>query len=203
MMGDEESIAGLIRRIRGGDEAAAAELVRRYEPAIRRRVRVWLRMQDPRLRRVVESMDITQSVLASFFARASHGQFELENPDQLVGLLVRMTRHKLIHQVEKHQARRRDIRRDQAADPQDPSLEPASPGPSPSRCVAGRELLREFRARLNEEERLLADRRAEGRVWDEIAAELGGTAEGRRKQLARALDRVSRQLGLDEGDLGD
>src|SRR3954467_5884269 len=105
---DEESVAGLILRIRGGDETAATELVRRYEPVIRRRVRVWLRMQDPRLGRVFESMDNTQSVLGSFFVRASQGQFELETPDQLVGLLVRMARHKLIHQLEKQQARCRD-----------------------------------------------------------------------------------------------
>ncbi len=51
--------------------------------------------------------------------------------------------------------------------------------------MAGRELLDQVRSRLTDEERLLADRRGEGRPWDGIAAELGGTAESRRKQLAR------------------
>ena len=32
----------------------------------------------------------------------------------------------------------------------------------------------------------------------EIAAERGGSAEALRKQLARALDRVAAELGLDE-----
>ena len=70
----EESAASaeyseFIRRIREGDEHAAEELVRRYEPEIRLEVRGWLRLRNPALRRVFDSMDICQSVLASFFAR--------------------------------------------------------------------------------------------------------------------------------------
>jgi hypothetical protein len=60
--------------------------------------------------------------------------------------------------------------------------------------VAGRELLEEFRRRLSEEERALADLRAQGCEWPEIAARLGGTPEARRKQFARAVDRVEEQL---------
>ena len=51
-------------------------------------------------------------------------------------------------------------------------------------------------------ERRVADLRGQGRDWAAVAAELGGTAEARRKQLARALDRVAAELGLDDGDLG-
>src|SRR5439155_1979963 len=98
-MPENESAVELFQRVRGGDGAAAAELVRRYEPAIRRRVRVWLRLQDPRLRRVFDSMDICQSVLASFFVRAAAGQYELQDPGQLIALLFRMAQHKLAHQV--------------------------------------------------------------------------------------------------------
>ena len=43
----------------------------------------------------------------------------------------------------------------------------------------------------------MADLRSAGREWAEIAAELGGTAQARRKQLARAVKRVSQELGLD------
>jgi len=73
----------------------------------------------------------------------------------------------------------------------------AAPDVSPSDLVAGQELLREFRSRLSEEERQLADRRAQGGEWTAIAAELGGTPEGCRKQLTRAIDRVLQQLGLE------
>jgi hypothetical protein len=71
--------------------------------------------------------------------------------------------------------------------------------PTPSRIVAGKELLEQFRQALNEEERQLADLRGEGLAWGDIAARLGGTAQARRMQLARAVERVARKLGL-EGD---
>ena len=93
---DESSFSAFIVRIRAGDEQATADLVKRYEPEIRREVR--LRLRDPRLRRDFDSMDICQSVLASFFLRAAAGQFDLEQPDQLLKLLVAMARNKLAAQ---------------------------------------------------------------------------------------------------------
>ena len=71
-----DEYADFIGRIRHGDERAAEELVRRYEPEIRLEVRGWLRLRNPALRRVFDSMDICQSVLASFFARAAVGDFD-------------------------------------------------------------------------------------------------------------------------------
>ena len=85
-----QEYAEFIRRIRQGDEQAAEELVRRYEPEIRLEVRGWLRLRNPGLKRVFDSMDICQSVMASFFARAAVGDFDLEEPPQLIRLLVGM-----------------------------------------------------------------------------------------------------------------
>src|SRR5438477_170286 len=70
--------------------------------------------------------------------------------------------------------------------------------PSPSRQVAAEELLHEARRRLTEGERRLADFRADGRDWADIAAELGESPVVLRKRFSRALDRVTRELGLDE-----
>jgi len=193
-MPEDDVLGPLIVRVRAGDPAAAAELVRRYEPVIRSRIRVWMRMQDRRLGRVFDSMDICQSVLGSFFVRAAAGQYDLEQPEQLVGLLVRMAQHKLAHQVSKQQAQRRDVRRVGGADLH--KVDVAAAGDSPSVIVAAQELLEEFRKRLSEEERRLADLKAQGRDWAAIVAELGGTADGRRMQLGRALERVSAELGL-------
>jgi RNA polymerase sigma-70 factor (ECF subfamily) len=192
-MGVEPPFHEFIRRIRAGDEQAAAELVRRYESAIR--VEARLRLSDPRLRRIFDSFDICQSVLASFFVRAASGNYDLENPEQLVRLLVAMTRNKVAHQARRQQAKRRDHRRN-VADPGE--LDPAGREPSPSREVAAREILGAFRQRLTDEERQLAELRSEGIEWTEIASRLGGTAQARRKQLARALDRVAHELGLDD-----
>jgi hypothetical protein len=108
-------------------------------------------------------------------------------------LLVVMTRHKLSKEERRHRADKRDYR---LAEDRDPAYLEGRPGvdPTPSRLVVGRELIEAFRARLSEEERMLADLRAEGCEWEEISARFGGTAPGRRMQLSRAVRRVERQL---------
>jgi hypothetical protein len=73
----------------------------------------------------------------------------------------------------------------------------ANAGPSPGSALAWQELLQQFRDRLSDEERQLADLRARGSSWAGIAALLGGSADARRVQLTRAITRVSRALGLE------
>jgi len=111
---ERDEYADFIRRVRAGDERAAEELVRRYETEIRLEIRVWLRVRDPRLRRVFDSMDICQSVLASFFVRAAVGDFDLDEPGQLIRLLVGMARNKLSEHVKFHQRQCGDVRRTSA-----------------------------------------------------------------------------------------
>src|SRR5262245_57970444 len=101
----ELDFAVLLERIRTGDEDAAAELVRRYEPIIRRVIRY--RLLNPRLSRLLDSEDICQSVLASFFARASGGQFDLNDCRQLLQLLLRMARNKVAFAARWSQAQQR------------------------------------------------------------------------------------------------
>jgi RNA polymerase sigma-70 factor (ECF subfamily) len=195
-MPDPSPFAEFLRRIRAGDGRAAEELVRKYEPLIRREVR--LRLEDRRLGRLFDSMDICQSVMKSFFVRTAAGQYELDDPAELIRLLVTMTRNKLASEARRQHQQRRDQRRE-AGDPA--ALEGvAEVDPSPSRVVEDRDLLAKVRERLSEEERELADLRAQGLTWEEVASRVGGTAQARRVQLARALDRVARELGIDEDD---
>jgi RNA polymerase sigma-70 factor (ECF subfamily) len=189
------TFADFIHRIRSGDDQAAKELVDRYESVIRREVR--LRLRDPRLLSQFDWTDVCQSVLASFFLRAATGQYDLNEPQQLVRLLVAMTRNKVANQRRRYRASRRDYRRNEPRDLAYLDSRPVST-PSPSRMVAGRELLERFRRRLSKEERELVDLRAQGCEWPEIAAKLGGTPQARRKQFARAIERVEQQL---EGEL--
>ena len=183
----------LIRRVRAGDEQAAADLVREHEPLIRRAVR--LHLEDRRLCRLLYSMDVCQSVLASFFARAAVGEFDLDDPPQLIRLLVGMARKKVAEQARFHQRQRRDVRRVGAVDAEQQTV--AKSPESPSRIASGRELLQKLRERLLDEELQIADLRARGSDWATVAAELGGTPEGRRKQLARAVARVEKELGVE------
>jgi RNA polymerase sigma factor (sigma-70 family) len=193
-MAEEPAFADLIQRVRAGDEQAATELVRRYEPAVRVAVRV--RLTDPSLRRFVDSMDICQSVLGSFFVRAATGQFELETPEHLLRLLVTMARNRVTNHALKQQAARRDQRRVEKGGLDDNALTAA--GPSPSQVVSHQELLHEFRKRLSDRERQLAEQRAQGRSWSEIAESVGGEADALRMQFTRAIGRVSRELNLEE-----
>jgi RNA polymerase sigma factor (sigma-70 family) len=188
----EASFAELIERVRHGEAAAVEALLKQYEPTVRRAIRV--RMVNPRLRRIVDSMDLCQSVMGSFFVRAALGQYDLGSPQQLVALLVRLARNKVANRARHEQAQRRDIRR---ADGDASAAERvAGRQESPSDIVAAAELLEQFRARLDERERYLAEQRALGREWHDIAAELGEGAEALRKQLSRAVDRVGQELGL-------
>ena len=125
------------------------------------------------------------------------GRYDLDGPGQLIALLVGMARNKLAFAVRKERAQRRDVRRLDVIgvdelNPIDAAAE------TPSQIVAGRELLRIVRERLSEEERQVAERRALGQDWARIATEMGGTADGRRHQLTRALDRVTQPLGLND-----
>jgi RNA polymerase sigma factor (sigma-70 family) len=196
VMPDETPFQELIARLRTGDGAAAEELVRRYEPAIRRVVR--LRLTDTRLRRAFDSMDVCQSVLASFFVRAALGQYDLGSPDQLLKLLAQMARHKVTDHMRHERAERRDLAR--LVGDAEAAGAVAAGDASPSRQVAGKELLLEVRKRLSAEEAELADLRAQGREWADIGRERDESPEALRKRLARGLDRVAQQLGLDEAD---
>jgi RNA polymerase sigma-70 factor (ECF subfamily) len=194
-MSEDDTFAEFIRRVRAGDAAAAEELVRRYETNIRVAVRACL--TDASLRRYFDSMDVCQSVLKSFFVRAAAGQYDLGRREDLLKLLVAMTRNKVAHRARYEYQDRRDPRR--LADPA--ALAGVAAGdPSPSRVAEALDLLEQVRRRLGDEERRLADLRAAGRTWEEIAAELGGTPQGHRMRLTRAVERVARELGIDEVD---
>ncbi len=196
-MPDPTEFADLIRRVRDRDPDAAQELVRRYESAIRRIVRI--RLRDANLRRLLDSTDICQSVLASFFIRTALGQYEVDSPESLLNLLAAIARNKLANQANRLKARRRDIRRDAAGGDAAPQV--PDDASDPSEQASARELLDKVRNRLNPDERYLAEQRALGRGWQELADESGGTDVALRKKLTRALNRVMAELGL--GDDGD
>jgi RNA polymerase sigma-70 factor (ECF subfamily) len=189
----DRSFAEFIRLVRAGDEQAAIDLFERYEPAIRRAVRV--RLRDPRLRRLVESVEIWQSVFASLLVRTAVGRHDLESPDSLIRLLAAMARNKVVCQANHEHAAGHDQR---------PIVDFAVPADDPrggsgySRQFAVRELLQEARRRVTAQERLLLDRCDQGLEWTDIAAELRDSPDALRGRLAGAVIRISSELGLDE-----
>jgi RNA polymerase sigma-70 factor (ECF subfamily) len=193
-MFDTEAFRLLIRQVRAGDQDAATALVQAFEPEVRRVIR--LRLTDPRYRRVLDSADICQSVLANFFFRAAAGQFDIDSPKQLLKLLATMAKHKLLNQVERLNAQRRDARRQIVDDEALASV--AAAEETPSRVIAAAELLQQAREAMTVEERRLYDWRAENRGWDEIAALVQSTPEAVRKRYERVMDRIAHALRVEE-----
>lgn len=183
-----EKFDQLMARVRDGDETAASELLLNYEPEIRREIR--LRLTNPKLRRIVDTMDISQSVFGNFFSRVAHGQFDLTSPAQLMALLLKMANNKVI---DRH--RREVVRRtyDHVEQKEDVVAETTS---TASSIVSGKELLSEFRNRLSDSEQQIADMRKNGMSWDEISKELGENPDALRKRLGRACDRAIQELGI-------
>jgi len=184
----------LLQQLRAGNENAAAELVRRYEPEIRREVRFVLR--DPLLRRSFDSQDISQSVMGSFFLRVTLGEYNLQSASDLTRLLLSMARNKVADAARRYRAKRRDHRRSTSLD----QVEPKASGQTPSQIVENRDLLEMVMNRMDSEEQKLMNLREAGREWRDIAEIMGGTAEARRKQLNRAISRISQDLGLNQPD---
>jgi RNA polymerase sigma-70 factor (ECF subfamily) len=184
----------LLDRVRAGDQQAATELVRRYEPALRRLVR--LRLRNRQLRRLIDSSDVCQAVLLRFFVRVATGPSDIDRPEQVLKLLATMARTQVVNAALHQQAAKRDCRR--IAEGRAEDRDRPARGSSPSEHAAAAELLDKARHLLAPDEWRLLQLRKEGREWAEIARQLGGTAEGVRKQLARAVARVTRALGLAE-----
>jgi RNA polymerase sigma-70 factor (ECF subfamily) len=187
------SFIELMNRVRAGDQEAAARLVAEYEPQIRRVIRV--KLTDSGLRRQLDSMDICQSVMGDFFVRCALGQFDLGSPGQLVKLLATMAKNRLLNHIERQQSKKRDLRRVTSFD--SGMIDYADDEATASRIVAGRELLEKVRGQLTAQEALIADRRAEGRSWHEIAAELHDKPDAVRMRFSRAVQRVMKALEIE------
>jgi len=188
----------LIRQVEAGSEDAATELLRHYGPSLRRIARV--RLHGSEIRRVLDSQDIYQSVMAVFFQRIQTGTFELQTPDDLIRLVSTMIRNRVTDKVRQHHAQRRDLRRNLSVENE--SIAVVDMGDSPSVLVSREELISRFRALLTEQECLLLDERARGHTWQELAERLSATPDQLRKQLSRALEKVTAQLdpgGPDHG----
>ncbi len=180
-------------RVRAGDQQAAEELYQKYERLVRREIRMHL--LDPRLKRMFDTVDFVQSIMASFFFRAGNGEYDLTAPADLIRLLVTIARNKIASSSRKILSQKRDANRSFI---ESFALENyAGKEDTPSLAASIRERIDKASEFLTEEERTLQSLRRNGATWEEIASQLGGTAQSRRVQLARALDRLSEKLGLE------
>ncbi len=187
----EEDFSVFLQRIRRNEPGAAEDFVRAYEPLIRREVR--LSMEDHRLGRLFDSLDVSQSVLASFLLRSSEGQFDVDRPEKLIALLLTMARNKLASRARSERRRKRDVRRIVSYNLHE-ILGVESQDAEPCEVLIQQELWEQVQEHLSDEDRQLIELREAGKTWAQIAQTMGGTAQGRRMQLARSLHRVGEEI---------
>ncbi|MFI5454256.1 MAG: RNA polymerase sigma factor [Isosphaerales bacterium] len=188
----ESDFQRLIAAILKGDRQAADELVRKVEPYIRSATH--LRLTDSKLRRLLDSMDLCQSVLADLFAKGGSRWSGRETEDHIRRTILTMAFNKLVSKA-------RHERRNQGSLPE--GCEVLDSAPSPNQAVDDLERKAVIWNRLSEAERWLFDQnKVKGRTWKEIArdtdelpATLHGVAhDSLRIRLARAILRVRQEL---------
>jgi len=191
----ESDFQRLIAAVRAGDRQTADELVRKVEPYLR--AAIHLRLTDSKLRRVLDSLDICQSVLLALFAKGGSGWSGQETEDHIRRRILKMAFHKLVTKA-------RHERRNEGSLPD--GWERLDSAPPPSQVVADLELTTLIWDRLSEAERWLFDQnKLRGRKWKEIASDTdvlpaalrGGDHNSLRIRLARALVRVGHELQHD------
>jgi RNA polymerase sigma-70 factor (ECF subfamily) len=134
----QAEFARLMQRVRDGDPQAAHEVFERYSEAIRRVVRRYLHQ---RLRAQYDSIDILQTVWASFF-QVPPERYTFETPEALVKYLSQMAHHKAVNAYRRGQAAaKRDLTRQVPLYESTQELEMADPvrQPTPSQLVIAAE----------------------------------------------------------------
>src|SRR5215471_3491491 len=99
----------LVAQWRAGNQDAARQLFDRY---VERLVALARRRIRARLARRVAPEDVVQSVFRTVFGRLRDGQFHINEQDDLCKLLMRVTVHKALRQVEFHGAGKRNMTRE-------------------------------------------------------------------------------------------
>ena len=148
------------------------------------------------MRRLLDSVDVCQSVFAKFFARIAEGDYVLRTPKQLLRLLITMANNKMLDHHRKSAAARHGGGRTNLGG--DAIEAVADPSQSPVSAVESRELVGLLRGRLSPEEQTLLDEWMLGNDWEGIASRVSSTLEAVRKRFTRAIDRAAEELGFGE-----
>ena len=183
----------IVARAVGGDVEAGQILLKEFSSVIARELRTQRRFQSLHTR--LDSSDIAQSVWRSFFSAVVGGNAIFRESAEVAAYLAKLTRNKIESQLRRHRASKRDIRKTMNAN----DLEFTEEGiKSPFQIATTFEFLQAVIRQLTPDERRIAQRRAEGATWEELAAELGSTADAIRKRHVRTAERITKELGSDD-----
>ena len=184
----ESPFAELMDRFRRGDDAAAAELVHRFGPQIRRAIRV--RATGTRLGRVLDSEDLMQDVLRTLWERRAEADLRVQGPGQLVAWLLAVARNRRTERQRESLSHKRGGKHAALGSAALAAL--PENGKSPASEIADRERLQQVLARLEPDERRIAEARADGTEWADLAAERDTTPDALRNRQNRAVAKALR-----------
>jgi RNA polymerase sigma-70 factor (ECF subfamily) len=182
---------------RAGDEDAARQLFDRY---VDRLVGLARRRISQRLASRVDPEDVVQSVFRTFFGRLKAGQFVIEDQDALTKLLVRITVHKTLRQVEYHQAAKRATKAEttQGSQSHERMQQLLDREPTPDEANAFLDQLEHFLNKLKPTERRVLELRMQGYSNEEIAEQLG-TYDRKIRRVMERIRELAEQGGLSAG----
>lgn len=180
------SFAELLERVQAGDDAAMAELIAGYEPQIRRVIR--MRLGAP-LRRLVDTVDIAQSVHCDLATALREGRLELATEMDLVRYAVGMARKKILRHAAHWTRQQRDLGREVPLDERD-TPEPEADDTTPSARLAVDELEATLERNGTPLEREVIGLRRQGLDNRQIADRIGKSPDAVRMILQRARQRL-------------
>jgi RNA polymerase sigma-70 factor (ECF subfamily) len=197
-MPDPSESRVLVDRCRRGDGGAARELFDRY---VGRLVAVARRRLTRRVTSRVDPEDIVQSVFRTFFGRLQAGQFHLDQQDDLLKVLVRITVNKTLQQVAFQKAAKRDPGQEAHAGnaEQEQVLGLLAREPAPEEAAAFLDELEHFLAHLDPQERRILEMRLQGYSNEDICRELG-IYDRKIRRVVERLRGLAEQEGWAPGD---
>ena len=162
--------------------------------------------------------DVVQSVLMSFYVRTANGEYSFKHTGAMWNLLKQVARRKILKRIEKDNAVKRDIRKEEKADEEGlpnqvpthaqarlfgEALEMAlngldSPTPEILRMqlygYTVAEIMEKVLQGLASPDPEILSKRLQGKSEREIATEIGSTREAVRYKLKRICDRLRKLI---------
>ena len=195
MSGEQSSFQELLTRVNEGSQEAAWQLIERYGSHIRAVVR---RRMHPSLRTFLDSEDFVQSVWGSL-VRIGPRLTDIDHPEQLVALMAKIARNKVIDEVrrrtktEKHRVTHQMPPEDFA---KSKIVTIQYEQPTPSQFAVARERWEFILKGETETAKRVVELRLGGRTYVEIASELGINE----RTVRRTIDRLIARGGADIDD---
>jgi RNA polymerase sigma-70 factor, ECF subfamily len=177
----------LLRRIRSGEQEAATTLYLRYADRLQALAKA---NTGAALAVRVDPEDVVQSVFRTFFRRASEGQYDVPEGDELWKLFLVISLNKIRRLANYHRAAKRDVAATVALEPSD--LPSASQDPTQENAMQVLELIiDEALSKLPAIQQEIIRLRIEGHEVAEIAE----ATQRSKRSVERVLQQFRNRLG--------